>query len=76
MDVRVLFHREEGIRNTLWKISDPKIIQHIKSNHLADKSILTDSRSQTVTTVMRITLDKLHETLRERRLEKIQDRCL
>ena len=30
---------EEGIRNTLWKISDPKIIQHIKS-HLADKSIL------------------------------------
>ena len=30
---------EEGIRNTLWKISDPKIIERIK-NRLADRSIL------------------------------------
>ncbi len=30
---------EEGIRNTLWKISDPKIIERIK-NQLADRSIL------------------------------------
>lgn len=30
---------EEGIRNTLWKISDPEIIQRIKSL-LEDKSIL------------------------------------
>ncbi len=30
---------EEGIRNTLWKISDPKIIERVKSQ-LADKSIL------------------------------------
>lgn len=30
---------EEGIRNTLWKISDPKIIERVKSR-LADKSIL------------------------------------
>lgn len=30
---------EEGIRNTLWKISDPKIIERVKSR-LADRSIL------------------------------------
>lgn len=30
---------EEGIRNTLWKISDPRIIQRVKSL-LEDKSIL------------------------------------
>ncbi len=35
--VDVIF--EEGIRNTLWKISDPKIIERVKSR-LADKSIL------------------------------------
>lgn len=35
--VDVIF--EEGIRNTLWKISDPKIIQRVKSR-LADRSIL------------------------------------
>lgn len=30
---------EEGIRNTLWRISDPKIIERVKSR-LADRSIL------------------------------------
>ena len=35
--VDVIF--EEGIRNTLWKISDPKIIERVKSR-LADRSIL------------------------------------
>lgn len=30
---------EEGIRNTLWKVSDPKIIERVKSR-LADRSIL------------------------------------
>ena len=30
---------EEGIRNTLWKISDPRIIERVK-NHLAGRSIL------------------------------------
>jgi len=35
--VDVIF--EEGIRNTLWRISDPKIIERVK-NRLADRSIL------------------------------------
>lgn len=35
--VDVIF--EEGVRNTLWKISDPRIIQRVKSL-LEDKSIL------------------------------------
>ena len=30
---------EEGIRNTLWKISDPEIIERVK-NRLADRSVL------------------------------------